>query len=182
MKGFLLALLLAAPAAGCEAAPSASYVAGNPEDFPRLTGRVVDEADLLSPAQERVLTQRLAVVESEVGPQFVVATVTSLRGRPIEDYSIDLARTWRIGSKERNDGLVLLVAPNERKVRIEVGKGLDRRVTDPFAGEVIRNLGLPEFRRGRMAKGIMDVSTAVIQRLRSKETDAEIARKDHLLV
>jgi uncharacterized protein len=139
---------------------------------------VVDEADLLSPAQEQQLAAASDAVEREVGPQFVVATVRSLQGYPILEYSVDLGRHWGIGSKERNDGLILLVAPSEKQVRIAVGYGLERRVTDPYAHRVIQERILPQFRAGRMADGIVAGSEALITRLRSHQSDAEIARED----
>jgi uncharacterized protein len=182
VKSLLLALLVAAPAASCEGSPQARYVAADSSEFPRLSGRVVDEADLLTKGEEQALTDRLAALERDVRAQFVVVTVRSLRGRPVEDYAVDLARLWGIGSKSRDDGLVLLVAPNERKIRVEVGKGLEHRVTDPFAGEVIRNIALPSFSRGELDRGIIATSDALIARLRSRETEGEIARKDHLVV
>jgi uncharacterized protein len=149
--------------------------------FPPLSGRVVDQADLLSPGQERRLTAASAAVEREVGPQFVIVTVDSLRGHAIEDYGVQLGRTWGIGHPDRDDGVILLVAPNERKVRIEVGYGLENRVTDPFAAKVLRERVLPRFREDDMAGGIIAGSEAIVARLRSRQTDREIAVEDRLV-
>lgn len=173
MKPLILVLLLPAMAA-CER--HAAVVPEPPQ--PALTGRVVDEADLLTPAQEAKLADRLAAVEREVGPQYVIVTLRSLHGYRIEDYGYRLGRKWGIGSKARNDGVMLIVAPAERKVRIEVGYGLERRVTDPFAGKVIREQALPRFKEGRFPQGIEAASDALIARLRSKASDAEIKRLD----
>lgn len=143
--GWLLALLLtllAVPAAA--AAP----------DFPALTGRVVDAADVLSPDVEAALTAKLEAVETSTGHQLVVATVPSLDGRPIEDYGYQLGRTWGIGSKDKDDGAILLVAPNDRKVRIEVGYGLEPVLTDAMSGLIIRERILPAFRDGDLPGGV----------------------------
>lgn len=119
-----------------------------------LTGRVVDAADLLSPEQEKLLNAKLAALEASDGPQFVVATTDSLDGKDINEYSLTLARAWGLGSKERNDGLLLLVAPNERRLRIEVGKGLEKQLPDDLCARVIRNDITPRFRAGAMFDGI----------------------------
>jgi uncharacterized protein len=174
------ALVLAA----CGSAPPATANAqawGAPPAFPALTGRVVDQANLLSPADEQRLSGASQAVEREVGPQFVVVTVSDLQGRSIEDYGVQLGRTWRIGSRAHNDGIMLIVAPNERRVRIEVGYGLERRVTDPFAARVIRERILPRFRDRDFPGGIIAGSDAIIARLRSRQSDAEIAAEDHVL-
>ena len=96
----------------------AAFAAPN---FPRLSGRVVDEANLLSPEAERSLTARLQALEESTGRQMVVATIPDLQGYPIEDYGYQLGRSWGIGDAKRDDGVLLIVAPNDRKVRIEVG-------------------------------------------------------------
>ncbi|MGZ8999037.1 MAG: TPM domain-containing protein [Allosphingosinicella sp.] len=166
-----LALLLAA----CGGAPAAKTSSPH---FPDLTGRVIDEADLLTPAQERTLGADLAKVEAEVGPQFVVATVPTLEGLPIEEYGVHLARHWGIGDDERDDGLILLIAPAERQARIDVGTGLENRITDPYAARVLQQQLIPRFRAGDAAGGIAAGTQALIARLRSSQSDAEIRRQD----
>jgi uncharacterized protein len=136
----------------------------------------------LTPQQESAPAAKLGALQREVGPQFAVVTVQTLGGRPIEEYGVRLGRRWGIGSKARNDGLLLIVAPVERKVRIEVGYGLERRVTDPFAAKVIRDGILPNFTRGAFVKGIEAGSDALIARLRSKATDREIAVEDKVIL
>ena len=150
-------------------------------DFPELTGRVVDEADLLRPEQERQLAAASEALEREVGPQFVVVTVPTLQGYPILEYGVDLGRSWGIGSAERDDGIILPVAPSERKARIEVGYGLENRVTDPYANQVMQKRILPRFREGDMAGGIMAGSRALVERLRSRQSDEQIAAQDGLV-
>ena len=112
-----------------------------------------------------------ARLEREVGPQLVVVTVTDLQGYSIEEYGIGLGRHWGIGHKDRNDGLLLIVAPLERKVRIEVGLGLEKRVSDQFAKKVIDEQLLPLFRQGRYPEAIQAGSSALIERLRSGKVD-----------
>lgn len=167
-RAIFLALLLLGSAA-CDRSPPPPPVAVRTADgfYPALTGRVVDRADLLTADQEARLAGKLERLEKEVGPQYVVVTIPSLGGRPIEDFSLDLARRWRLGDKDRNDGLMLLVAPGEHKVRIEVGLGLERRVTNGYAAQVIRDQALPRFREDRFPEGIEAASDALIARLRS---------------
>jgi len=117
------------------------------QTFPKLTGRVVDEAHILSPAQIIDLTSKSETLQAKTGRQFVVATVPDLQGYPIEDYGYKLGRTWRIGQKGEDNGVILLVAPNERKVRIEVGYGATAYVTDAMSSVIIRNSILPHFRQ-----------------------------------
>ena len=123
------------------------------QTFPKLTGQVVDQADLLQPAQEAALTAKLATLETQTGRQLVVATVASLEGRTIEDYGYRLGRTWGIGQADENDGVVLLVAPNERKVRIETGYGARVFLTDAMSSVIIRNAILPAFKACNRAGG-----------------------------
>jgi len=123
--------------------------------FPALTGQVVDGADLLTPLQESSLGISLAALESKSTDQVVVVTVTSLQGYPIEDFSNRLFRHWQIGQKTKNNGVLLVVAPNERKVRIEVGYGLEGTITDGLTSTIIENTILPTFRRGDFAGGIV---------------------------
>ena len=119
-----------------------------------LTGRVVDAADVLSEGYEQEMTDRLAQLETETRVQLVVATTPSLRGASIESYSLDLANGWGIGSEERDDGLLLLVAPNDRRVRIEVGRGLEASVKDEEAADIIENAIIPSFEKSDYEEGI----------------------------
>lgn len=174
MKAFLLpALLLLATPAACEKPQAASG-----PHFPEFTNWVVDQADLLTPAQEAKLSAQAAALQKQVGPQFAIVTVKTLEGRSIVDYSVQLGRTWGVGSKARNDGLLLVVAPNERKARIEVGYGLEKRVTDPFAAKVMREDIIPRFQEGKLAEGIEAGSARLIERLRSNESERQIAVED----
>lgn len=124
------------------------------QTFPKLTGRVVDQANLLTPAQEAELSAKSEALEKRTGRQFVIATVPSLEGRTIEDYGYRLGRDWGIGSEQKDDGVVLLVAPNERKVRIETGYGARVFLTDAVSSIIIRESILPRFKAGDFPGGI----------------------------
>ncbi|HET9572301.1 MAG TPA: YgcG family protein [Methyloceanibacter sp.] len=144
--GILLSLVLALNFVPASAEPS----------FPALTGRVVDDANLLSPDDEQALTAELKALEDKSSDQLVVVTLPSLQGYTIEDYGYQLGRRWGIGTAKLSNGVLLIVAPNERKVRIEVGYGLEGTVTDALSKIIIENAILPKFRTGDYAGGIKD--------------------------
>ncbi|HKP79381.1 MAG TPA: TPM domain-containing protein [Phenylobacterium sp.] len=133
--------------------------------FPPLTGRVVDDAQILSPAAEARLTQELATLEQQTGHQLVVATLPDLQGYEIEDYGYQLLRTWGIGRKGEDDGAILIVAPNQRKVRIEVGYGLEPVLTDALSSLIIQRAILPAFKAGQMEKGVVDGTEAIARQI-----------------
>jgi uncharacterized protein len=133
--------------------------------FPKLSGRVVDEANLLSPATEAALTQKLEALETATGRQLVVATLPSLQGLEIEEYGYQLGRAWKLGDEKADDGVVLIVAPNERKVRIEVGYGLEPVLTDALSSVIIQSAILPKFKAGDMEGGVVAGADALIQQL-----------------
>lgn len=144
-------LLLAAPAAA--------------QNFPPLTGRVVDQAGLLRPEQVYDLTSKSEALEAATGRQFVVATVKSLEGRTIEEYGYQLGRKWGIGDEKRDDGVILLVAPNEKKVRIETGYGARVFMTDAISGLIVHTVILPRFREGDLPGGIMAGADKIIEQM-----------------
>jgi len=129
-------------------------VAAFAADFPALTGRVVDQANLLSAGQRQAIETKLADLESKSGIQLVVATVTSLGGQEIEPYANELFRTWKLGERTKNNGVLFLVAPTERRVRIEVGYGLEGTLTDALSKVIITNAVTPRFKAGDFAGGI----------------------------
>ena len=143
------------------------------QTFPPLSGRVVDQAKLLPADQAARLEATLAALEKQSGRQMVVATVTSLQDYPIEDYGYKLGRAWGLGDKKANDGLILLVAPNERKVRIEVGDGRAPIVTDALSTVSIERQILPKFRDKDMAGGIIAGSNALIELLQLPPDQAQ---------
>ncbi|MGB5483772.1 TPM domain-containing protein [Parasphingorhabdus sp.] len=147
------------------------------QSFPELTGRVVDQAELLDPSQEAELTAKLAALEAQSNRQLVVATVNSLEGYDIADYGYQLGRAWGIGQDgegeiEKDNGLILLVAPNERKVRVEVGYGLEGIMTDALSSMIIQNDILPEFRNNNMPAGIIAGVNRIANQLVLPEEEA----------
>ncbi len=130
--------------------------------FPQLTGRVVDAAGILSLDTERELTELLKNHENATTNQVVVVTVPSLQGYSIERYGVELGRQWGIGQEGKDNGVLLLVAPNERKVRIEVGYGLESTLTDASSKTIIERVILPRFRDGNMNDGIRSGAMAIV--------------------
>lgn len=122
--------------------------------FPQLTGRVVDDASLLDAAEEAEIVSQLESLESRTTDQLVLVTLPSLQGYPIEEFGYRLGRHWAIGQKDKDNGVLLIVAPNERKVRIEVGRGLEGVLPDAIAKIIIENAILPRFRSGDFPAGI----------------------------
>src|SRR5215468_6586545 len=122
--------------------------------FPALIGRVVDEAGVLDQAARARIESKLEQLESKTSTQLVVVTLRSLQGYDIADYGYRLGRAWGIGQKGKNNGAILLVAPNERRVRIEVGYGLEGTITDAVSRLIIENAILPRFRAGDFPGGI----------------------------
>jgi len=155
----LLLLLVSAPAAA--------------QDFPKLTGRVVDGANIIPPADEAALTQKLEALETASSRQLVVATVPSLQGNDIADFGYQLGRHWGIGQKGANNGMILLVAPNERKVRIDVGYGLEPIMTDALSHQIITQQILPAFKRNDYPGGINAGADAIIAQLQAPPEQAE---------
>ena len=164
-RGFLAVLVLLGSFGVAMAAPK----------FPPLTGRVVDNADILSPQAEGELTQELEALEAQTGRQLVVATLPDLQGYEIEDYGYQLLRTWGIGDKARDDGVILIVAPSERKVRIEVGYGLEPVLTDALSSLIINRTIIPAFKQGTMEQGVVDGTRAIVQQLSLPDDQAKAA-------
>jgi len=124
-------------------------------EIPPLRGRVNDNASLLSQTSINELESYLAGLESASGAQVVLLTIPSLSGENLESYSLRVAEKWGLGGKENDNGVLLLVALNERKVRIEVGYGLESTLTDAKSGVIIRDIMIPEFRKGSYSEGIV---------------------------
>ena len=154
--------------------------------FPKLTGQVVDDANILSPATEAALTTKLEGLETSSGHQLVVVTLPTLQGLEIEDYGYQLGRAWGIGDEKTNDGALLIVAPTERKVRIEVGYGLEGVLTDALSSVIIQSAVLPKFKAGDMEGGVVAGTDALVQQLslpddqaRANATAATAKARDH---
>jgi uncharacterized protein len=123
-------------------------------DVPALTGRVNDTGLLLSSAERQQLESFLADYESKTSNQLVLLTIPSLEGESLEAYSIRVVEKWKIGQKDKNNGLLMLVSKADRAIRIEVGYGLEGKITDAFSGYVIREVIVPAFRAGSYYGGI----------------------------
>ncbi|MFQ2614084.1 MULTISPECIES: TPM domain-containing protein [Aeromonas] len=146
-------------------------------DFPALTGRVVDEANLMSRKQAHQLAQQLAVFEKRSGVQLVVVSIDTLAGDTIEEYGYQLGRHWGIGQKGKNNGVLLIIAQDERKVRIEVGYGLEGALPDAIAANIIQTRILPAFKRGDMVAGILAGSQGIMQALAGEYQPVDHASK-----
>lgn len=123
--------------------------------MPKADGWVTDQADMISSADEAALESELEAWKRGSGHEIAVLTVTSLGGRTIEDFALNVARTWALGRKDVSDAALLVVAKNDRKMRIEVGRGLEGDLTDLVAGRIIRDLITPLFKRGEFSSGIV---------------------------
>ncbi len=130
-------------------------------DLPLLKGHVNDYAGMLSPGRAAALEQQLGSFESSDSTQIVVLTVQNLGGEPIETFSIKIAEAWKIGQQGVDNGVLLIVAKDERKVRIEVGRGLEGKLTDLVSGRIIRAEIAPKFKSGDFDGGIAAGVTAI---------------------
>ena len=157
----LIAVVVAAGAA--RAAPS----------FPPLTGRVVDEAGMLSSEAQSRLTALLAEHEKQTGNQVVVVTLKSLQGYDIQDYGVQLGRAWGIGQKGKNNGVLLIVSQDPRKVGIETGYGMEGELTDAQSKLIIENTILPFFKKGDYDSGVLAGTVQILQVLGGKPTGVE---------
>ncbi|SDS05713.1 uncharacterized protein SAMN05216198_1081 [Halopseudomonas litoralis] len=154
----LLALGLVCWTAGSSAQQAPAELA-----LPQLTGRVVDQAELLSAPVEAQLTQMLAGHEQATTEQVVVVTVPDLQGRSIEEFGVQLGREWGIGQQDEDNGALLIVSRDDRRMRIEVGYGLEGRLTDAQSSIIINQILAPAFRQGDFEGGIIAGTEAMIQ-------------------
>ena len=138
-------------------------VAAQTLTFPALTGRVVDQAGVLSAEDRAALTATLASLEAKTTDQLVVVILKSLQGTSIEDYGYQLGRRWQLGQKDKNNGALLIVAASERKVRIEVGYGLEGTLTDALTRYIIETSILPRFKAGDLPGGIRLGTGQIVQ-------------------
>ena len=152
----------------CWLAPAAAA-----PQFPALTGRVVDAANILSAATKSDLDGKLAALQAKTSRQLVVVTIPSLGGYDIADYGYQLGRAWGIGQAKLNNGVLLIVAPTEHRVRVEVGYGLEPILTDAFSEIIIQNQILPSFRQSDFNGGVEKGVDALIQQLSLDTSTAE---------
>ncbi len=129
-------------------------------EIPELTGRVVDNASLLSGEGRQRVEDAIIRLEDLTGGQMAVLTVKSLEGQPIEDFSIKVAEKWRIGHKGKDNGAILIVSRDDRKTRLEIGYGWEGFVNDARAGDILRNIS-PYFRSGDFPAGIVSAVNGV---------------------
>jgi uncharacterized protein len=171
-----LCLLLAA--ASCRASPPAGdrSVAHTPAGDFRLTGRVVDAARILSPSTEQELTVRSEALENDTTDQLVIVTLPTLRGAPIEQVGLALGRGWGVGQRKLDNGVLLLVAPMDHKVRIEVGYGLERLLSDERAGKIVRDM-LPLFHTNQTTQAISLGESEIVETLESDKRRPQYSRK-----
>jgi uncharacterized protein len=162
-RALILGLVFTFVAAWAVAAPK----------FPPLTGRVVDNAHVLSPQVQADLTGKLANLEQSTSRQLVVVTLPSLDGDDIADYGYQLLRAWGIGQKGTNNGALFIVVPSEHRVRIEVGYGLEPVLTDALSSVILQQAVIPKFRAGDVSGGIVDGTTAIIAQLSADPSTAE---------
>lgn len=139
---------------------------------PMLSGRVVDNAELLSPTVRSALANQLKAHEDKTGNQIVILTVPTLEGEVIDTYAVRVFEAWKLGKKGKDNGLLLLAVPKERKLRIEVGYGLEGVITDAVSSRVIRNVIAPQFKAGNFDQGVQDGVNALIGQLEGKGADA----------
>lgn len=134
-------------------------------DVPFLSGRVVDNAEILSGETKKALAAQLKAHEAETTNQIAVLTVPSLEGESIESYAEQVFNAWKLGQKGKDNGVLVLVAPNERRMRIEVGYGLEGALTDVAASRIVRNVMTPRFKEGNFDAGVAEGVQAVIGQL-----------------
>lgn len=166
MNPVSLVLAAACLLSGCgDATPQGSATDVPSLVLPKLTRRVVDEANLLRPEQELDLATKSEVLEAQTGRQLVIVTVKSLQGQGAASFARTLDNSWGVGRKGHNDGTILLVAPNEREVRIASGDGLAKILPNSRANAILHRTILPRFREGDLAGGTIDGANALIGEL-----------------
>lgn len=138
-------------------------------DIPYLTGRITDNAQLLSPAVSRALSASLAAHEDRTGNQIAVLTIPTIDGENIEEYAVKVFEAWKLGQKGKDNGILIVVVPDDRRLRIEVGYGLEGTLTDGMAGQIIRTVMTPKFKNKDYGAGIADGARAVMEVLEGGE-------------
>ncbi len=153
-------------------------VQGSPAEalaVPALNGRVNDYAAMLSPATRQQLEKVLAALEQEESTQLALLTINSLEGENLEEFSLKVAEQWQLGQKNLDNGALLLIVKNDRKLRIEVGYGLEGVLTDLTSGRIIRDVITPHFKSGNFDQGVIDGVAAMIAAVRGEFSALDIA-------
>lgn len=150
-------------------------VPGSAQEFktPWLSGPIIDEVGLLGPQHRQEIEKKLYLFNNKGIAQVQVFITSSLQGFPIEQASIDIVEAWKLGDAKKDNGILFLVAPNERKVRIEVGQGLEGTLPDIYANRIIQNVVLPDFQQGQMSEGVYQGVTAVLGILQGERSIAD---------
>ena len=141
--------------------------------FPQFAGLVTDAANILPADRKAALETKLQAFQQQTGRQLVVATIPDLQGYDIADYGYQLGRSWAVGLKGADNGAILIVAPKDRKVRIEVGYGLEPVLTDAFSSVIIQQRIIPAFKAGDMPSGIEAGVDAIIEQLSLPDDQAK---------
>src|ERR1700724_64065 len=168
-----VAAVLAARAAAAAAPPAATAAAA--KEVPFLSGRVVDEAGLLSAAARQRSDGERGALGGETGDQVAVLIVQSLGGEPLEEYSVKVAQTWKLGQKGKDNGILRLISRDDRKLRIEVGYGLEGTLTDLRSNEIIDQVIRPQFRQGDFDGGVEQGVDAIVKILHGQPLPARPA-------
>jgi len=149
-------------------------------DVPQLKGRVNDYASILSPETAQKLEVALSAIESSDSTQIVVLTIPSLEGEVLEEFSIKVAEAWKIGQNNLDNGVILLVSKNDRKLRIETGRGLEGKLTDLVSGRIIRSEIIPKFKEGDFNGGIEAGINAIVSVVKGeyKASETNTGRKE----
>ena len=155
-------------------------------DIPYLTGRVTDNAQIFSPETRRSLTESLKEHENRTSNQIAVLTIPTLNGESIEEYAVEVFEEWKLGQKDKDNGILIVIVPNDRRMRIEVGYGLEGTLNDGMAGQIIRSVMTPKFKSGDYDGGITDGVRAIMDVLEGGELpytagDAGPAKKSSAL-
>src|SRR4051794_9993554 len=143
-------------------------------DVPYLSGRVVDNAEILKPQTRSVLTEKLKAHEQKTSNQIAVLTVSTIGDESIEEYATRVFESWKLGQKGKDNGVLLVIAPKDRKLRIEVGYGLEGTLTDVASSRIIRNVITPKFKTGDFDKGVADGVDAMIGQLEGSSDVAKL--------
>lgn len=137
-------------------------------DVPALQGRVNDYGDMISPEAESLLEERLKSFELSDSTQVVILTVNSLEGDAMEDFTIRVAEKWKIGQSKKDNGVILFASKNDRRMRIEVGRGLEGVLTDLLSGRILDNVIRPRFKAGDFDGGFIDGTGSIIDACRGE--------------
>jgi uncharacterized protein len=167
-----VAVLVALAAAAAAPVTPAAAAAAPAKEVPFLSGRVVDEVGLLSAAARQRIESELAALERETGDQVAVLIVQSLGGEPLEDYSVKVAQTWKLGQKGKDNGILLLISRDDRRLRIEVGYGLEGALTDLRSNEIIDQVIRPRFRQSDFDGGVEQGVDAIVKVLHGQPLPA----------